>query len=264
LGRAGGTSGKYFWYGSNGAVPGSSLHGQPTRVTGTLYNILAFPASDLNPTPVSNVPTKFDYCGGGPVVQIPGYSTLLQVAHTEQKINDKFWSALSLLRSDTGGATWNYLGLMITPSVEPVSTLSCDTEIAGGPIVPVGNSVYCFYREVITPNCAGYAAVARVDATNFYVAARNNQVAKWWKWSGTDWSLSALGFHVGAQLPGLKLSDLPNTKIDWFDVVYLNGAGQGRKDVFLMVLNTLTFRELRFYSSYDGINWTRKRSLVRQ
>lgn len=251
LGRAGGTNGKYFWYGSNGAVA-RNPHGQPTRVVGTLSNILPS-AGVVNPAAVQNVPAAFDYCGGGPVVQIPGYDILLQVAHTEAAINKFFWSALSLLRSDDEGRSWNWLGLMITPSIRPLSTLGGDTEIAGGPIVPVGNWIYCFYREEVLPNYAGYAAVARVNATNFYRAALNNQVALWWKWGGTDWSVPGTGPSTGAQLPGLRLSDVPY--IDWFDVVYLNGAGQGGQGVFLMVLNTLDYQHLLFFTSYDGINW---------
>jgi hypothetical protein len=268
LGRAGGYQGKYYWYGSE--------NGHDVRVTGTLSNPASsgFP-SVRNPAPINGIPDPaILYHAGGPVITNPIDNSLIQVIHCENYPSlpdgtpnrSKFWGRLAMVKSTDGGLNWSWMGVFLQTSVRFSDVTMCGpAEIAGGPIVQVGNYIYCFYREVVyrpsdnPPTCIGYVSVARADANGVngvftHAASNPPRVVSWLKFDGKDWTLPATGTGVqaGAQLPGLTQAQQP--RLDWCDVVY-----HARARCFLMAwvtFDTGAASAIHLSSSPDGIHWT--------
>ncbi|MCO5967520.1 hypothetical protein [Actinoallomurus soli] len=194
--------GKYRFFATG--TPGLRPPQKVTVTSGTLSDPVADGVRSAQP--VANVPSGYDYAGGGPVFRDARSGQVLEMLHLERPYgNDasKFYTELHLGRVDPKTGKVVRLGEIVRPHVDFTTAQKTQTTIdLGAPsfsVTRVGKISYLYvYFSDATADGAGRIAftglsVARAPITAVLAAAKRGKVSAWSKYQGGRWAQPALG-----------------------------------------------------------------------
>jgi hypothetical protein len=161
----------------------------------------------LSSRPVSNVPSDYDYAGGGPVYRDPQSGLVLQMLHLERPYGDdpsRFYTELHLGRVDPATGDVVRLGPIVRPDIDFTTVQKATTPTTidlGTPSFSVTDIGGITYLYVYFADASGDSAhvsfsglsVARAPLDEVLAAAGRGTVSTWSKYDGGQWSQPALG-----------------------------------------------------------------------
>ena len=159
----------------------------------------------------------------------------------------RFWSAIGLAISTDQGATFTYLGRIISPNVaadDPGAVAL--TEVGGAPFTIRDGSFHVYFKETLATGTACNMSVARAPVDDVLAAALDGRVIPWWKHADGTWDEPGIGGAASELFPRS-----PTTR--WFDVVHLVDhdldvivTSDGMADDWSYLIRT----------SRDGVEWS--------
>jgi hypothetical protein len=193
---------------------------------GGVMGRLDIPTVYAKSPPARGLPGYYRYAGGvGDILVNPVDGTWLTPTHLERAAPASphfFWGNVGLLRSRDYGQTWDYLGVMIEPSIPYSDPLPCVCEIGGGSTAWVGEYLYSYFRET-GPDHRGRLGMAYARAYDVFAAAAVNELADWRKWSGgpvpSPADPPATDGGLAEQVPGLQ------PEADWTSAKWVADRG---------------------------------------
>ena len=200
--------------------------------------------------PIRHVPDELSYASGGSVWTDPASGAVLLFVHEEVHPDGdelRFWSAIGLAISHDQGATFTYLGRIISPNAEVDDPRRVAlTEVGGAPFVIHDGAFLVYFREALASGTSHNMSVARARVDAVLDAALDGRVVAWSKHRDGSWDEPGIG-GVASEL----FAGSPTTR--WFDVVEL-----ADHDRFVMVCSDGMADEWGYLirTSPDGIEWS--------
>jgi hypothetical protein len=257
----------YLFFGSDGGnhpFDGSLTErsGSITVSKGTLdhpLDPLDSPSEFLLPTS-ANLPPTMDYVGGGPVYRVPngepGAGNLLLVYHAERSATP-FWSWMGLAMSESDGATWQDLGLIIG-SPRPYTSRGA-FDIGDGNLVVATDKTtsqkyfYIFFPEHCWINsttfCDGftYLSVARAPYEQLLAAALTKDAATarglFRKYYNRQWDQPGLGGKASELFPTVTGETDGDPQVAW----------SAYRNRFVAIMDNGQY--IAYGESLDGLHW---------
>lgn len=205
--------------------------------------------------PIANRPGNISYIEPGQTIINPNDGSWLSVTHSEQwpTAPNNYWSYASLIRSTDEGANWTFIGHIVKPQFPFDASYNGPPgfDIGNGTLIPVGNYVYCYYRETYTATPSGPypICVARCLATDLYASSITGTVGTWFKYRNGAWNEDPLTGQ------GSSVINYSTNYIFWPAVII--HAPTGTLIMAIQGHSTNTADPTSYLlQSRDGINWS--------
>jgi hypothetical protein len=147
--------------------------------------------------------------------------------------------------SKDNGKTWKYLGDVISVKGNLSQNPKDGSNVAGCPILVVGDYLYLYYDETNDAQATSALSVARAKISDLVDAVGKGTVTPFFKYYNGGWNQPGINGYASCIIPDYQFGyDFHS------DAVYCKALGK-----YLITVQTSGLNKLLLYQSTDGVNW---------
>lgn len=152
---------------------------------------------------------------------------------------------IGLSSSRDGGNSWKYIGDVISVRGNLSTDPQSGSNVAGCPILVVGDYLYVYYDETNDSDFRASLSVARTKISDLVAAVRQDKIVPFFKYYEGTWEQPGINGFASCVIPDFQVNyDFHS------DAVYCQKLGK-----YLITVQTHDLGKLLLYQSVDGINW---------